>query len=54
MTTYSPLRMASSEFGRLSLTLEPQSETFPTEPVLGIPFTKSKETKALDYWKKVS
>lgn len=37
ITAYSPLRIASSEFGKLSVTLAPDSETFPMELVLGIP-----------------
>jgi hypothetical protein len=37
MTAYSPLRIASSEFVKWSLTLAPNSETFPMESVLGIP-----------------
>lgn len=37
MTAYSPLRIASSEFGMLSVTLERESKTFPIELVLGIP-----------------
>lgn len=37
ITAYSPLRIASSEFGKLSVTLAPDSETFPIELVLGIP-----------------
>lgn len=37
MTAYSPLRIASSEFGKWSLTLAPESETVPIELVLGIP-----------------
>lgn len=39
MTAYSPLRIASSEFGKWSVTLAPNSETFPMESVLGIPVT---------------
>lgn len=37
MTAYSPLRIASSEFGKLSATLEPESKTLPIEFVLGMP-----------------
>lgn len=37
MTLYSPLRIASSEFGKLSMTLEPESKTLPTELVREIP-----------------
>lgn len=37
ITAYSPLRIASSEFGKLSATLAPDSETFPMELVLGMP-----------------
>lgn len=37
MTAYSPLRIASSELGRWSATLEPELKTLPTEFVLGMP-----------------
>lgn len=37
MTPYSPLRSASSEFGKLSVALAAESETLPIELVLGIP-----------------
>lgn len=37
MTAYSPLRIASSEFGKWSATLAPESETLPMELILGIP-----------------
>ena len=37
MTAYSPLRIASSELGKLSVTLEPESKTLPIEFDLGIP-----------------
>lgn len=39
MTAYSPLRIASSEFGKLSVTIALESETFPIELVLGIPIS---------------
>lgn len=37
ITAYSPLGIASSEFGKLSVTLALDSETFPIELVIGIP-----------------
>lgn len=37
MTPYSPLRSASSEFGKLSVALTAESETLPIELVLGMP-----------------
>ena len=39
MTAYSPLRIASLELGRLSVTLETDSKTLPIEFVLGMPMS---------------
>ena len=60
MTAYSPLRSASSEFGKLSVALTAlaaQSETFPIELVLGIPIyartaqkMRSKDFKATHWY----
>lgn len=48
ITAYSPLRMASSEFGMLSLTVDTLLKIFPIEPVLGIP---DQQTHRSETWK---
>lgn len=43
MTAYSPLRIASSEFGKWSVILVPVSKTLPIESDLGIPIYVNKK-----------